>query len=203
MLTRTDGRYYGKVINQPAQFKLFWKNVASRFKNNKRVMFDVNNEFHDMNQNLVVKLNQAAIDGIRAAGAKEQWITAEGNAYTGAWTWTTAKDKYTGLTNAQTMHKLHDKYEKLMYQMHQYLDQDGSGTSSDCVSETVFQERLETATEWLRQHSRMAILGEYAGGANPTCQAAIHGGLTYMRKHSYVWRGAIWWAAGPWYVLPI
>jgi len=51
-----------------------------------------------MSTALVVQLNQAAINGIRAAGAK-QVINVEGNAWTGAWTWTTSKGT-DGKTNA-------------------------------------------------------------------------------------------------------
>src|ERR1700761_3935698 len=76
---------------------------------------------HDMDQNLVVRLNQAAINGIRGVGAKTQWIHVEGNSWTGAWTWTKSG-------NGATMAALTDPSNKIMYQMHQYLDTDGSGT---------------------------------------------------------------------------
>jgi endoglucanase len=57
------------------------------FANNKLVIFDTNNEYHTMEDSLVFDLNQAAIDGIREAGATEQLIFVEGNLWTGAWTW--------------------------------------------------------------------------------------------------------------------
>lgn len=50
-------------------------------------IIDTNNEYHDMDQTLVFNLNQACINGIRAAGATSQLILVEGNSYTGAWTW--------------------------------------------------------------------------------------------------------------------
>lgn len=40
-----------------------------------------------MDDKLVFDLNQAAIDGIRGAGATSQLIFVEGNSWTGAWTW--------------------------------------------------------------------------------------------------------------------
>lgn len=43
-----------------------------------------------MDNTLVAQLNQAAINGIRAAGATSQYIFVEGNSYTGAWTWVCA-----------------------------------------------------------------------------------------------------------------
>ena len=143
-----------------------------------------------MDQTLVLNLNQAAIDGIRASGAKTQYIFIEGNSYTGAWKWTTENDNLKALTDPQ---------DKLVYQMHQYLDSDGSGTSADCVSETIGKERLQSATQWLKENEKKGFLGEFAGGVNQQCQAAVKGMLDFMEGNSEVWMGAEWWAAGPWW----
>lgn len=75
------GRFYGAVITSTSDFQSFWNKLAAQFKHNDRVVFDTNNEYHDMDQTLVLDLNQAAIDGIRAAGATSQYIFAEGNSY--------------------------------------------------------------------------------------------------------------------------
>jgi endoglucanase len=79
------GRYYGNIITDTSAFQSFWNKVATQFKSNSKVVFDTNNEYHDMDQTLVLNLNQAAINGIRAAGATSQYIFVEGNSYTGAW----------------------------------------------------------------------------------------------------------------------
>jgi len=76
------GRFNGAVITSTADFKSFWGKLAGQFKGNAKVVFDTNNEYHDMDQTLVLNLNQAAIDGIRGAGATSQWIFVEGNSYT-------------------------------------------------------------------------------------------------------------------------
>jgi hypothetical protein len=133
------GRFYGNIITDTAGFKTWWKNVAAQYKDNALVVFDTNNEYHDMDQTLVFNLNQASIDGIRAAGATKQYITPEGNSYTGAWTWISSG-------NGASLINLKDPQNKLIYQMHQYLDSDGSGTSTTCVSATIFKERLQAAT---------------------------------------------------------
>ncbi|PNS19619.1 hypothetical protein CAC42_7463 [Sphaceloma murrayae] len=193
------GRYNNAVITDAAAFKTFWTNLARPFASNPRVMFDTDNEFHDMDQNLVVRLNQAAIDGIRAAGATTQYITPEGNAWSGAWSWTSRPDSTTGLTNGQTMGKLKDPSNKLIYQMHQYLDADSSGTSTTCVNSTIFLNRLQDATGWLRANGKKGIIGEFAGGNNADCLSALKGGLDFLTKNTDVWTGAMWWAAGPWW----
>lgn len=94
----------------------FWAHVAQEFKSNSRVIFDTDNEFHDEPGQLVADLNQAAIDAIRATGATSQYIAVEGNAYTGAWTWTTAQGT-DGLTNAETMVDLQDPNNKILYEV--------------------------------------------------------------------------------------
>lgn len=81
------GRYYNNIISDTSGFQAWWGTVASRFATNDRVVFDTNNEYHDMDNALVGQLNQAAINGIRAAGANTQYIFVEGNSYSGAWTW--------------------------------------------------------------------------------------------------------------------
>ena len=45
----------------------------------------------------------------------------------------------------------------------------------------------------------MGFIGEFAGGNNSQCQAAIKGMLDYMAQNTDVWQGALWWAAGPWW----
>ncbi|KAF6833678.1 endoglucanase 3 precursor [Colletotrichum plurivorum] len=183
------GRFYDNVITDTAAFQTWWKNFAAQFKSNDHVIFDTNNEYHSMDQTLVLNLNQAAINGIRATGAT-QYIFVEGNQWSGAWSWTTVNDNMKALT---------DPLNKIVYEMHQYLDSDSSGTSEACVSTTIGVERVRDATNWLRQNGKIGILGEFAGGANSQCQAAVKGLLDYLKANSDVWTGALWWSAGPWW----
>ncbi|OJJ35604.1 hypothetical protein ASPWEDRAFT_68921 [Aspergillus wentii DTO 134E9] len=184
------GRFNGAVITSTEDFQTFWKNVAGLFASNDHVIFDTNNEYHDMDQTLVVNLNQAAINGIRAAGATTQYIFVEGNSWSGAWSWTEINDSMKDLT---------DPHDKIVYEMHQYLDSDGSGTSETCVSETIGAERVSSATQWLKENGKVGILGEFAGGVNEVCRSALQGMLSHLGENTEVWKGAVWWAAGPWW----
>lgn len=150
---------------------------------------NADNEYYDMDQDLVLNLNQAAINGIRAAGAS-QYIFVEGNSWTGAWTWVDVNDNMKNLT---------DPEDKIVYEMHQYLDSDGSGTSETCVSGTIGKERITDATQWLKDNKKVGFIGEYAGGSNDVCRSAVSGMLEYMANNTDVWKGASWWAAGPWW----
>jgi endoglucanase len=143
-----------------------------------------------MDQSNVLRLNQAAIDAIRATGARSQYIFVEGNQWTGAWSWVDVND---------SMKQLTDPENKLVFEMHQYLDSDSSGTNQNCVSTTIGEERVRSATQWLRSNGKKGIIGEFAGANNQVCQQAVRGLLTYLAANSDVWMGALWWAAGPWW----
>ncbi|KFZ16635.1 hypothetical protein V501_02122 [Pseudogymnoascus sp. VKM F-4519 (FW-2642)] len=184
------GRYNGAIITDTNAFGTFFKTLATAFKSNAKVIFDTNNEYHDMDQTLVLNLNQAAINAIRAAGATSQYIFVEGNSYSGAWTWANVNDNLKALTDPQN---------KIIYQMHQYLDSDGSGTSDACVSSTIGVERVTSATAWLRANKKIGIIGEFAGGANSQCKTAVTGLLQHLKTNSDVWTGAMWWGGGPWW----
>lgn len=187
------GRYNGAIFTSTSDFQTYWTTVATEFKDNSNVIFDCNNEFHDEPSNaLVASLNQACIDGVRAAGATTQYIFVEGTSYTGAWTWTSSG-------NADAMGNLTDTEDKIVYEFHQYLDSDGSGTSETCVSSTIGAERVADATTWLQNNGKKGILGEFAGGANSVCMSAVTGMLDALKAADDVWMGAMWWGGGPWW----
>ncbi|KAK2603661.1 hypothetical protein QQS21_004134 [Conoideocrella luteorostrata] len=152
----------GIIVNTNA-FKSFWQNLASTFRDNERVIFDTNNEFHDIDQPLVMQLNQAAIDGINASRASTQYIMVEGNDWSGAWTWAKTNDK---------LKELKDPFDKSAHEMHQCLDRDGSGNSDLCVTKTVGARRVSKATSWLRDNKKVGFLGEFANGTSDKCKQA-------------------------------
>ncbi|TEA22580.1 putative endo-beta-1,4-glucanase B [Colletotrichum sidae] len=194
--THNYGRYNGEIITSSADFGAWWKTVAARFKDNDKVIFDTNNEYHDMENSLIHDLNQAAITNIRAAGATKQNIWIEGNSYSGAWHWieSGSGDALKDLTDpADPTGKL------LFYEMHQYLDTDGSGTNEACVSGTIGAERLAVATKWLKDNKKQGVLGEIGAGGNDQCITAVKGALQHLADNSDVWKGVLWWAAGPWW----
>jgi endoglucanase len=186
------GRYNNKIITDVAAFKTYWKNQAAPFANNPRAVFDCNNEFNRMGDDMMLtpNLNQACIDGIREAGATAQFIFVEGTAWSGAHSWISSG-------NGDTMGNLTDPSNKIIYEMHQYLDEDSSGTHEECVNGTIGGLRILEATEWLRANKKLGVIGEFAGANNDVCKAAVRSILEEMKNNSDVWLGWIWWAAGP------
>ncbi|KAG9019909.1 hypothetical protein FRB90_000040 [Tulasnella sp. 427] len=184
-------RYNGNVISDNNAFSTWWKNLANEFKSNSRVVFDLQNEPHDIAATTVAATMQAAVNAIRAAGAN-QLILVEGTSWTGAWTWTSSG-------NANAFASFTDPANNFAIEMHQYLDSDGSGTSETCVSSTIGAERIADATAWLKSKGFKGFLGEIGAGSNDACISAVKGALSAMQQPGSPWIGALWWAAGPWW----
>ncbi|XHS80478.1 glycoside hydrolase family 5 protein [Burkholderiaceae bacterium UC74_6] len=175
-------------------FADLWKRLALEFKGNPQVLFGLMNEPHSLQTETWIAAAQIAVDTIRHTGATN-FITVPGNGYTGAWSW--FESKWYGTANAEVMGRLRDPAGRVLIEVHQYFDKDGSGTSPECVSPTIGRERLERFTAWARQYGYRALLGELGGGDNATCAQAVQGALEHLHGNADVWAGWLWWAGGP------
>jgi len=185
--------YNGQTLTSTSAFQTFWTNLASEFKTNNHVIFDLMNEPYQPTAQVVYEMMQAGVNGVRAAGATSQLILVEGTSYTGAWTWVSSG-------NAAAFAALTDPNNNVAIEMHQYLDSDGSGTSATCVSNTIGASRLADATAWLKQTGIRGFLGEMGAGSNTACIQAVFGAICSMQQAgANVWIGFSWWAAGPWW----
>ncbi|KAJ8503035.1 hypothetical protein ONZ45_g11223 [Pleurotus djamor] len=185
--------YDGAQISDTVVFGTWWSSLATVFKDDPLVIFDIMNEPHTMPASQAFDLNQAAVNAIRAAGATTQLILVEGTFWSGAWSWTS----WSG--NGEVYGNITDPNNNVAITMHQYLDTDGSGTSPTCVSPTLGVERIIDATNWLREHNLKGFLGEMGAGSNPDCINAVKSALCHMQQSGGVWLGFLWWAAGPWW----
>ncbi len=196
-------RYYGEIIGVDgdlgalprAAFVNFWVKLAIQFKNNNNVIFGLMNEPHDMPTELWLDDANAAISAIRDTGA-QNLILVPGNAYTGAHSW---NDSWYGTPNGEIMQNITDPGNNFVFEVHQYLDSDSSGTSPECVNTSVGSRRLQEFTNWLREHHARGFLGEFAGGRNTKCYNALRDMLDFMDVNNDVWMGWTYWAAGPWW----
>ena len=199
-------RYHGNVIGggnvSNADFGDFWSRVANEFKDNDRVIFGLMNEPNSMPTEQWGSAANSAIQSIRNTGAGNL-ILVPGNAWTGAHSWT---QNWYGTPNSTVMLSITDPADNFAFDVHQYLDDNSSGGSSDIVSPTIGQERLISLTNWLTANDRRAFLGEFGAanskiGTGPTQigDEAIDNMLNYIKDNEEVWLGWTWWAGGPWW----
>jgi endoglucanase len=190
--------YGGASIGTPevpvAAFADLWKRLAGKFKKEKEVGLGLMNEPKGLPTETWLEAANAAIAQIRAVGAKNL-VFVPGNGYTGGQSW--FKRSY-GTPNAAVMLGVNDPGDNYVYELHQYLDSNYSGTHPECQSETIGVTTLTAVTDWLRQHHKRGFLGEFGVGKGPTCLAALDAMLGFMSKNRDVWLGWTYWAAGAW-----
>ncbi|MCJ1286151.1 hypothetical protein MMC26_005496 [Xylographa opegraphella] len=172
-------------------FELFWYELASRFKDNEKVIFGIMNEPHDMPTTLVLKNDQAAIDGIRKSGAR-QLILAPGNGYTGGHAW--CQSSQGDEPSANELYKIRDPINNTAIDIHEYLDYDFSGQHSVCNQSA--PANLACLTNWLKTYQLKAMITEFGGDNNTMCDQYIDQLIQYMDDNDeYI--GWTAWAAGP------
>lgn len=190
-------RYYGNTVGSPqapnAVFADLWTRFGVAYASNPRVMFNLVNEPHDLPTMQWVGAANAAIAGTRSVGANNT-IVVPGNNWTGAHSWNETSG---GASNAVALLSIVDPADNVVFEAHQYLDGNSGGGSDQCVSKTIGSERMEPFVKWLRANGKKGILGEFAGGNNATCNAAVTDMLGYMMEQSDVLVGWLWWAGGP------
>jgi endoglucanase len=183
----------GAVPN--ADFADFWGRLATLYKSNSKVVFDIMNEPHDMSTEQWVGAANAAIAAIRATGATNL-IIVPGNGWDGAHSWS---QNWYGTANSTAMLQIKDPGNNYAYEVHQYLDDTSSGSSPNCTSSTIGSQRLAGFTSWLKANGKRGFLGEFNGGRSATCVAALDDMFKHMEANSSVWLGWTFWAAGPWW----
>ena len=136
------------------------------------------NEPHDQSASDWLGSANAAIAAIRSAGAVSQEILVPGSYWDGAWTWTSTDNAAVIGTGVQ------DPAHNFAFEVHQYLDFDGSGTHPGVVSPTIGVERLTAITQWAEATGNHLFLGEVGVTTDQTSLTAFDGMLTYMQQHS-------------------
>ena len=191
------GSYYPNSV-----FSNFWWRVAGIYKTNQLVIFNLMNEPNSMPTEQWVSAANAAIAGIRAAGATNT-IHVPGNQWTGAHAWTA---NYYGTPNSVAMLGIVDPANNVVFEVHQYLDSDSSGTTTNIVNANIGVTRISAFTSWLRTNNKRGFLGEFAvanstvgSGATLIGDEALTNMLSYIATNADVWEGWAWWAAGPWW----
>ena len=171
-----------------AQFGEFWGELAKRFADNEKTIFGLMNEPHDMPSSLMMANNQAAVDAIRAAGAKNL-IIAPGNSWTGGHAWTEGGAE----ASSNWLQKLVDPLKNTAIDIHEYLDEDFSGGHTACAQDPV--KNLQALTAWLKENNLKAFITEFGGSNTTGCHDMLNTMLTYMEDNPE-YLGWTAWAAG-------
>jgi len=193
------GYYRGQRMMTPGlgapEFANFWVRLSLEFANDEDVLFGLMNEPFDITaEDWLIAANQA-ISGIRATGAKNM-ILVPGTHWSGASTW--LQDLPNG-NNSKVMSAVVDPADNFIYEIHQYLDEDGSGTHETCPNARLALEGLEGVTGWLKEQNARGLLGEFGGSKEQACLDGLRAMVEFMDENREQWLGWTYWAAGEWW----
>jgi endoglucanase len=171
-------------------FADYWGRMATVFKNYPNILFGLMNEPYGLSSAQWYSGSVSAITAIRAAGAS-QTILIPGTFWSGAHAWVSSG-------NALTWSGFNgDPLRNFVFEMHQYLDRDSSGTNDPCTKNSYL--RLKTATDWLNLNGFKGFLGEFGWTTDLSCIEEGPALMDHLSVNSNVWMGWTWWTAGPWY----
>ncbi|EMD41942.1 glycoside hydrolase family 5 protein [Gelatoporia subvermispora B] len=197
-------RWNGEIIGQGgptnAQFASIWTQIAAEYGSNERIIFGIMNEPHDLpSVETWSDTLQYVVTQVRAAGS-QNFLLLPGSSYSSAQTFPTEAGPY-----LVTITDPLGTTDKLLFDVHKYLDSDNSGTHADCVTNNV--DVLTTLVQFLQENgNRQAILSETGGGNTASCETDLGQELAYVQSAYPTLVGFSIWAAGafdPTYVLSV
>jgi len=188
---RYEGQLIGTADVPVARFAELWASLATEFKDDEHVFFNIMNEPHGIDAHAWTEIAQAAITAIRETGARNL-LLVPGINFSGASHWNDDG-------NGERLLTLRDPVGNMAFDAHTYLNARGTGLDEDCVDEQVGVERLKPFVDWLKQNDKRGFIGEFGAGRGSVCLAALENMARYMQSSRDVLLGWAYWAAGPWW----
>lgn len=178
-----------------AQFADVWGKLGARYRSNPKVVADLQNEPHSVSSAVMGQYAQAAITSLRNAGFNN-WIMVEGG---GSYA---AANAYVASGAASAFEALTDPLNKLIAQVHCYLDANGQGSSPTPSGTGVGVLSLIGCTERARSAGTKLFLGEFGISTDASMIAEVAAQLDYISNNRDVWVGWTAWTTAPYQLLP-
>ncbi|EGG08510.1 family 5 glycoside hydrolase [Melampsora larici-populina 98AG31] len=185
---RRDGKVVGQSDLGADTLVDLWTRLAAHYKDQPKVLFGLMNEPHDLTSSVWFGVIQSVVTAIRKAGANNN-ILLPGNAYQHLATF--ASDYNNGLSAIKNPDGSHTG---LILEIHQYFDQDGSGTSTQCTQDHIAE--LQSVVTLLKNGGRQVFITEAGGGNTKSCSDIVSKFVTAATKAYPTVVGTLVWAAG-------
>jgi endoglucanase len=188
---KPDGQPLTAESADLASFHQTWKVMAASFREKSNVWFGLMNEPNKQLPDVWFKLANAGIAGIRES-TPQHVITVMGSR------WGTA-DGWIKSGNAKASAALRDPSNKLILEMHQYVDNAGGKPERAGPVAGMGATALEQATTWARANKQKLFLGEFGVTSDPVYLEEGRAMLRHMYANADVWVGYAYWAGGLWW----
>ena len=100
----------------------------------------------------------------------------------------------------EAMARFEDPAKNFAFEVHQYMDDDFSGTKGNCSRAGDAVDALKAFTNWLKEHGFRGFLGEFGAPVGKVrCIDALKSMVEVTEDNKDVWTGWTYWAAGDWW----
>ena len=195
----------GNLVNEK-QFANIWRDLTKAILTDKKinmkyVIFDLVNEPNNIisigGTEAALTYQNAAIKEIRKAGVNNL-VLIEGNDWTGLHSWSeNGSDGSTANRQVFTADKIKDPANNFAINVHQYFDNDFSGTHDDCVANPSII-KMKQFVEYLKKYQLKAIVTEFGTGRGKYCKADLSWFIEQLKEQAYTDKkgyGFIGWTA--------
>jgi endoglucanase len=196
-------RYRNQIVGSNevpnAAFGDFWARLASLYPNENDVIFGLMNEPFQMPVAQWLAAANTAATAIRSQAGANNLILVPGTAWSGAHSWMAPID---GEPNGVAMARFMDPGKNFAFEVHQYTDDDFSGTKANCSRGNDAVDALKKFTGWLKQNGFRGFLGEFGAPAKAgkmRCIDVLNQMIGVVEENKDVWTGWSYWVAGDWW----
>jgi endoglucanase len=166
----------------------FWERFGELFPDQEAVWFGLMNEPHGLTASAWWADAQFVVVHLRGRNVGNI-LLVPGTQWTGAWSWARSG-------NAREAQNFSDPLGKTIFEVHQYLDADSSGTSGDCSIGSA--SRIDDVIEWAERGHYRLFFGEIAAGSGQYCESEYRSLLDKVAGSDAVVGWAAW-GGGPWW----
>lgn len=168
-------------------FVNFWSQIATRYKTNPKVKFDLMNEPVNVSAANLGVAAQLAITAIRAAGATQPIFVEGGGDFAACQSFSTGA--------GPVFKTLTDTSNSLIAECHAYFDSNNSGTSDIGLSGSAVS-RLSAAGTYAAANGIKLFLGEFGVGFTASMYAEDKAALDLLAASPSTWVGWTAWGGG-------
>lgn len=172
-----------------------WVRLANVFTDPHATAFGLMNEPVHMPLPQWAALSKRTLSAIRKTKS-ENLVFIAGGHWSGLHDWF---NKRSGLSNADAYAQLKDPLNRTILEVHQYADEDFSGTKTECRPPEHFDTRFDAIANWARENNQQLFLGEFGVPSSAACLRTLDHFLNLIDKENTVWKGWTYWAAGGWW----
>lgn len=190
-------KYYGTPLQDNSALQTafvdLWLRLAVAFPDPNVAAFGLMNEPNYITIAQWGILSKRTLAALRKATAKNLIFVGGGN-WSGLHDWFTDHD---GMSNATAFADLSDPLNRTILEVHQYADEDYSGTGTTCHLPDKFNTKFGKLGVWATEHRQRLFLGEFGVPPSPECLLVLERFLSLMNGPA--WKGWSYWAAGGWW----